>query len=740
MYFSTCHLLSEDLSAIERVEWDHRFSECSHQSEVDELRSQVSVGTLKFVLYLYVQQLHKVSLKASLVAGDEWPSLKNSQDLESSGRSTPRGNKTLDDHSHMLFIQHNIQEILELLVEPENYSQTHPGESALTVEAVEAMGFLIAGSVDKCRSLVPLHDIAILQTVQHKSGFSKITRTFNLRKLSTWLKDCMVQNPFGISSCIANGRRLSWPMAGEDKEAMAESTTKRGKIATNAHVVPKEQARGNKIIIMSQVSKQTIARSSGTIDGSSVKIHRSHYSYLYLLSPLRSVTIEKCRNTTIVLGPIEIALYISHCENLTVISVARNVMISGSTSCTLHLLTPNRPVILGGNDSILLAPYHTFYGTLEEQMSKSGIGVNRNLWDQPLCIGPDHKDTAPIWETLSTQDFFTFNIPFEVAGRTQSIPMPLPPKYQKAISQRQKHIDSWQKTVKESGLSKEQRKEFQKLVESRFHVWLSETGHKLSRFWFTLLPNGSDDTIDTRSEETHRDGETDPDGDLVLTRRADGQQEEWNVLTIAHFLATELKDVGKQLWCGSLLLADYLIHIQGELNNKTVVELGAGTALASIVASFFAKSVLCTDIGEDVLRLAEHNLDQNWNCLLLLKEKNYCVCELDWTSSGLVAVIYDDKLTSAFFNTIYSIMLNPPSKSLYISLEKRYIFTLEDRDVVAPAYDYFRECLEALIKSTSDTGAQFHHQEIPVTFPQFFTYNRTKEMILCKIYTTFPDR
>lgn len=153
-------------------------------------------------------------------------------------------------------------------------------------------------------------------------------------------------------------------------------------------------------------------------------------------------------------------------------------MICGSTSCTLHLLTPNRPVLLGGNETLTLAPYHTFYGTLEEQMAKSGIGVSRNLWDQPLCIGPDHKDTAPVWETLPTQDFFTFNVPFEIVGKTRSIPMPLPPKYQKAISQRQKQIDSWQKTVKDSGLAKEQRREFQKLVESRFHVWLSETGHK----------------------------------------------------------------------------------------------------------------------------------------------------------------------------------------------------------------------------------------------------------------------
>ena len=38
---------------------------------------------------------------------------------------------------------------------------------------------------------------------------------------------------------------------------------------------------------MLQVGKQTVARCSGTLQGSSVKIHRCHYSYIYLLSPLR---------------------------------------------------------------------------------------------------------------------------------------------------------------------------------------------------------------------------------------------------------------------------------------------------------------------------------------------------------------------------------------------------------------------------------------------------------------------
>ena len=52
----------------------------------------------------------------------------------------------------------------------------------------------------------------------------------------------------------------------------------------------------------------------------------------------------------------------------------------------------------------------------------------------------------------------------------QSIPGGLPSRYQRAVTQRQKQIDSWQSTVKEARLSREQRREFQSLVESRFHV------------------------------------------------------------------------------------------------------------------------------------------------------------------------------------------------------------------------------------------------------------------------------
>nr|ADG63460.1 crystallin gamma S-like protein [Crepidula fornicata] len=492
VYFETCYFLTTDLSPVERAERDERFASAETPERKSQLRTQYSIDTLKFVLFLYIQQVYRVSLRASLVAGDEWPTQTTSS-LELDGRSTPRGSKSLDDHSHLVFVQSNLSEIAELLSESDGTGGGGGGASgsansgSLPLAGVEALGFLITGTAEKSvekKTIMSLQDIAVLQTVIYRSGYSKATKMFSSKHFQLWIKDCLTQNPYSVSACIALGTRLSWPFAREESEQgeqagmSATGKSKRGKIATNAHIVPKEHITGNKLIIMSQVSKQTIARSSGTLEMSTVKIHRSHFSYIYLMSPLRSVTVEKCRNTTVIVGPVEAFVHVSNCENVTIIAPCRTIMVSGSTLCTLYLLTPNRPLLLSGNDTIVLAPYHTHYPALGPHMSRAGLTTSLNLWDHPLCIGPDHRDDVRIWELMTPSDFYTFAIPFQMEGPTKSIPGGLPSRYQRAVSQQQRQIDSWQRTVKEAGLTRDQRKEFQALVESRFHIWLSETDHK----------------------------------------------------------------------------------------------------------------------------------------------------------------------------------------------------------------------------------------------------------------------
>lgn len=56
--------------------------------------------------------------------------------------------------------------------------------------------------------------------------------------------------------------------------------------------------------------------------------------------------------------------------------------------------------------------------------------------------------------------------------------------------------------------------------------------------------------------------------------------------------------VGLQVWRGALALADFVLDKGQELLlGATVLELGSGTGLTSIVASMFAKEVICTGMS-----------------------------------------------------------------------------------------------------------------------------------------------
>ena len=78
--------------------------------------------------------------------------------------------------------------------------------------------------------------------------------------------------------------------------------------------------------------------------------------------------------------------------------------------------------------------------------------------------------------------------------------------------------------------------------------------------------------------------EYDSDGDIDVPRLS-GTKLELEIV-IEHRQHTKLSDVGLQVWRGSLLLSDYLLHHHQLVRDKSVLELGSGTGLSSIVAAF----------------------------------------------------------------------------------------------------------------------------------------------------------
>ncbi|KAG6444696.1 hypothetical protein O3G_MSEX003540 [Manduca sexta] len=255
----------------------------------------------------------------------------------------------------------------------------------------------------------------------------------------------------------------------------------------------------------------------------------------------------------------------------------------------------------------------------------------------------------------------------------------------------------------------------------------SKEGNVISEFPF-LLPSSNSSV------------RYDDDEDL------DVERPKKEVIRIEHSSKTKISLVGLQVWRGAFLLGDWLIHLglKGELAGKNVLELGAGTGVTSFVAAMYAKKVVCTDIDlGGILDLIK--LNARYNKKLIKSE--FKVMPLDFTettwSSQLTNVIrdvdiiicadviYDDDVTAAFVSTIQKILNTKPPKTLYIVLEKRYVFTIEHLDAVAPCYETFLSLLDKV--KTENVHSTWTVELLPLDFPKYFTYDRVKDLVLWKI-------
>lgn len=174
--------------------------------------------------------------------------------------------------------------------------------------------------------------------------------------------------------------------------------------------------------------------------------------------------MDKCRDSTVVLGPVETSVHIHSCQNVRVVCVTRRIAVGASSHCTIHALTPTRPLLLPGNTDITLGPFHTFYPSLEDHMASVGLAVVPNVWDQPLVLGTEglvnalqNTTTNPesvCYRLLPPAEFHSLVVPFQMEGDTCEIPGGLPPSYQAAVEEKKKRIQNWHKIVIDARLNK----------------------------------------------------------------------------------------------------------------------------------------------------------------------------------------------------------------------------------------------------------------------------------------------
>ena len=141
------------------------------------------------------------------------------------------------------------------------------------------------------------------------------------------------------------------------------------------------------------MTKGTLVEGEDSFPDGQLMIHECQDCCIYALAPLTCVKITACSDCIIVLGPASGCVLVENCTRIKLIYAARSTCITACHESILHLATTRPPLLLCDNRFLQLAPYNIEYERLPVHLSKAGLNVSANKWDQPVLLNLFREST-----------------------------------------------------------------------------------------------------------------------------------------------------------------------------------------------------------------------------------------------------------------------------------------------------------------------------------------------------------
>ncbi|KAL9302525.1 putative TBCC domain-containing protein [Arabidopsis thaliana] len=377
-----------------------------------------------------------------------------------------------DEEAHQLsYLQKHIANIISLLAEP--VEGQGDDSLVLSMESLEHIGFLVHYG-DKGFDVPSLSQATPFFA---NSDPNMPAVPVPASQVNDWLLKDIASALESISNRIS-GKENGASNASDQNAAMADSSVALNKVSSND--------RGPCII--EGVSKTSLFKQASDLKGRSVKVANCHDSVIYLLAPLRYATVYGCSDSTIVLGAAGKAVKVEHCERVHVIVATKRICIANCRECVFFLGVNQRPLIVGDNHKLQVAPYNTFYSHLEEHITEVGIQPTINKWNESLALGAidphdslshptgaSDKQAEPA-SCVDPDQFTTFLIPNwfagEAIGSTKDNPFPLPDAYKAVQQTNLKNLEETRQSLRETPLEENRKRELTTAFHMYFKDWL----------------------------------------------------------------------------------------------------------------------------------------------------------------------------------------------------------------------------------------------------------------------------
>ncbi|XP_042053776.1 TBCC domain-containing protein 1-like [Salvia splendens] len=462
--------------------------------EIDE----AGVNVFDLLLFLYIQNYKRLLPKGhkdSAAVADVWPSTSAFDGILSvlSPLQLVRSNSRRfvpsqgDEEAHQLsYLHKHIGNILCLLADSVQGKGNKEGEAegegyesmVLSAHKFKHLGFLLYFG-DKGSQRFPLsQNTPFFANSDPNMPASPVPAP----QVLDWLLENISSAQEHLSERMST--KENGPSSSSDQDvAMADATASSAK--------PSSSLRGPSLI--EGISKSSCVKQTSDIKGTSVKVVNCHESVIYILAPVKYATVYGCSDATIVLGAVGKAVRVEHCERVHLISTTKHICIANCRECVFFLGVNQKPLIVGDNHKLQVAPYNTFYPQLEEHMNQVGIDPKVNNWDKLVILGvidphdslshpAGGSDTQSESATCLDPDHYTnFVIPSSVAseqaGSTIDNPFSLPGPYLASQQKNHKSLEEVKQLLRNTELDETQKRELSGALHSCFKDWLFASGN-----------------------------------------------------------------------------------------------------------------------------------------------------------------------------------------------------------------------------------------------------------------------